>query len=104
MPILSTPKAAAHENSERSESLHRNRNEDARRSSARHSSGPGRGLPGLRLAQQGSVVVELSVVGAVAPPVATTFTAAAAGAEVAMFEGVVVAAMCIETTRGRDNS
>jgi hypothetical protein len=59
------------------------------------------------VAQQGSVVVELSVDATVAAvftavPVATT--PAAAGAEVAMFEGVVVAAMCIETTRGRDNS
>jgi hypothetical protein len=63
------------------------------------------------LAQQGSVVVELSVVMTVGAPVATTLAAvpvattpAAAGAGVAMFEGVVVAAMCIETTRGRDNS
>ena len=65
----------------------------------------------MRLAQQGSVVVELSVVMTVEPPVATTFTGApvtampaAPGAGVAMVEGVVVAAMCIETTRGRDNS
>ena len=61
----------------------------------------------MRLAQQGSVVVGLSVVttvatGFTAVPVPTTPEAPGAG--VAMFEGVVVAAMCIETTRGRDNS
>lgn len=61
----------------------------------------------MRLAQQGSVVVELSVDATVATvftavPVATT--PAAAGAEVAMFEGLVVAAMCIVTTRESDNS
>ncbi len=65
----------------------------------------------MRLAQQGSVVVGLSVVTTVDTTVVTVFTAvpvptapAAPGAGVAMFEGVVVAAMCIETTRGRDNS
>ena len=91
----------------RASPAHRNRNKDARLSSARHSSGPGRGLPGLRVAQQGSVVVELSVdatVAAVFTAVPVAITPAAAGAEVAMFEGEVVAAMRIETTRGKDNS
>ena len=64
-------------------------------------------MPGLRLAQQGSVVVGLSVDTAVdtvftAVPVPTAPEAPCAG--VAVFEGVVVAAMCIATTRGRDNS
>jgi hypothetical protein len=63
------------------------------------------------LAQQGSAVVGLSVVTTVDTAVDTVFTAVpvpttpeAPGAGVAMFEGVVVAAMCIETTRWRDNS
>jgi hypothetical protein len=53
------------------------------------------------------VVVGLSVDTAVdtvftAVPVPTAPEAPCAG--VAVFEGVVVAAMCIATTRGRDNS
>lgn len=62
---------------------HRSLNEDARRSSARHSSGPGRGLPALRFAQHGSLAAAFAAsavgLGLTAPAApATDATAATA--------------------------
>lgn len=59
---------------------HRSLNEAARRSSARHSSGPGRGLPALRFAQPGSLAAASAVgLGLTAPAApATDATAATA--------------------------